>query len=325
MGKRLKIKFLFGLIVFSLISPAINAQDKNTHKTGTDSTMLKSGTDSTTLKTGTDSTTLKSGTDSTTLKTGTDSTMLKSGTDSTMLKTGTDSTMLKTGTDSTMLKTGTDSTTLQSGLKEESSDVNILFIVDASLSMKEKLAGGITKMEAAKKVLQDAMNKIPANVNLGLRVFGQSFSNIPNLDCRASALLVPVGQGNRRSIIERIRQIVPYGLTPLEYAIKQAATDDFSEVTGTKTLIVITDGAETCGGNPCGFVRSLPLMGIKIKIDVVGLDLKREPRARYQLNCISETSGGKYYDANSSDELVESVSNSVSKAITGKILPRSSK
>ncbi len=259
------------------------------------------------------------------IKTGTDSTMLKTGTDSTMLKTGTDSTMLKTGTDSTMLKTGTDSTTLQTGVQEEASDINILFIIDASYSMKEKLAGGVQKMEAAKKVLQEALSKIPQNVNLGLRVFGQSFTNIPSIDCRSSALLVPIGQGNRRAIIERIRQIMPYGLTPLEYAIKQAAQDDFSEVQGTKTLIVITDGAETCGGNPCGYVRSLPLMGIKIKIDVVGLDLKREPKARYQLNCISETSGGKYYDANSTDDLVNSISNSVSKAISGKILPSTKK
>src|SRR5262249_41451593 len=99
--------------------------------------------------------------------------------------------------------------------------------------------------------------------------------------------------------------------------------EDFRGVQGQKTLIVITDGADTCGGDPCAYVKSLPMRGIKLKIDVVGVDLKREPAARAQLNCITETANGKYFGANSAAELIDGVSKSFEKAISGRVLPKS--
>jgi hypothetical protein len=52
------------------------------------------------------------------------------------------------------------------------------------------------------------------------------------------------------------------------------------------------------------------------------LDLKKDRLARSQLNCVSETSGGKYYDANSADEFIGSVTESVNTAISGRVLPK---
>ena len=68
----------------------------------------------------------------------------------------------------------------------------------------------------------------------------------------------------------------------------------------------------------------LPAYGIKIKVDVVGLDLKHDRLAREQLNCITERSGGKYSDANSANDLIDSVSASVNKAIHGRVIVRPS-
>jgi len=61
-------------------------------------------------------------------------------------------------------------------------------------------------------------------------------------------------------------------------------------------------------------------LGIHLKVDVVGLDLKHDRTARDELNCVAEGSGGKYYDVNSAPEMIESVSNSVNQAISGKVL-----
>src|SRR5262249_42735860 len=165
----------------------------------------------------------------------------------------------------------------------ESGPVNILFLVDASYSMKEKLGGADQKIDAAKQVLQNALSRIPTDINLGLRVFGQGFTNDPSIDCQQSALLVPMGQGNRRAIIDQIRQVRPFGLTPLTYALMQSE-HDLRSVQGPKTLILITDGAETCGGNPCEYVRRLNEIGIKVKVDIVGLGLKRDKAAHDQLD-----------------------------------------
>jgi len=264
------------------------------------------------------------------------STTLQTGTGSTTLQTGTGSTTLQTGTGSTLIQSGTDSSTIQAGVQREAAPVNILFIVDGSRSMLEMLEHDTQKMDAAKQVLQQALSRIPNDVNIGLRVFGQGstgpqhsmFGIAGGLDigreCTNSALWVPIAQHNRRSFIEKVRQIKPYGMTPLAYAIGQAAAHDFRNVEGSKVIILITDGADTCSGNPCEIIARLPSLGIKLKVDVVGLALGREPEARKQLDCIAKSSGGKYYDAKSSGELINGISASVSKAIEGRVVLRPS-
>lgn len=263
------------------------------------------------------------GANSAQLQTGTQNTLLQTGTQNTMLQTGTQNTMLQTGTAGALIQSGTASSLIRGGVDKEAGPVNILILLDCSFSMKEKLEGNMQKMDAAKMVLQQALTRVPSDVNLGLRVFGQGYTGDPFMDCKQSALLVPLGQGNRRSIIERVRQVHPYGLTPLEYGLRQAAENDLAGLNGPKTLILISDGADTCGGNPCEFIKQLPRMGIKLKVDIVGLSLKNRPddvMARHQLKCITETSGGKYYDANTAAQLIESISASVNKAISGRVI-----
>lgn len=237
------------------------------------------------------------------------------------LKSGTESTTLRTGTQSTTLQTGAQSALIKGQVEQEKGPVNILLLIDASYSMKEELGGDMQKMDAAKQVLQNALTRIPSDVNLGLRVFGHRFEGNPSIDCQQTALLVPLGRGNRRSIIEQMRTVKPYGLTPLTYALRQAALD-LTPMQGTKTIILLSDGAETCGGDPCSFIARLEGMGIKLKVDIVGLGLRRDKEAKEQLNCIASVSGGKYYDANTAAELIDSVAKSVNTAIQGRVITK---
>lgn len=207
------------------------------------------------------------------------------------------------------------------GGEDESGAPNILFVLDASYSMKEKLSGEM-KMTTAKEVLQNALSRIPNNVNLGLRVFGQNYSNLAQIDCQQTALMVPIGQHNRGAIIKSIRQIEPYGMTPIMFALRQAAEEDFRGIVGPKTVILITDGADTCGGDPCAYLSILRARGIQMKVDVVGVDLAREKAAREQLKCITAVSSGRYYEANSSQALIDGISTSVDQAISGRVLPK---
>ncbi len=164
---------------------------------------------------------------------------------------------------------------IQGGV-EDAGPVNVLIILDASYSMKEKISG-MTKMACATQVLENAVARIPNDVNVGLRVFGQQFEG-GAMDCQSTVLLVPLGTGNRRSIVDQVRQIKPFGVTPLDIALKYAASDDFRGVIGRKRVILITDGMDTCGGDPCRTISSFPAYGIKIKVDVVGVDLKERSK-----------------------------------------------
>lgn len=244
---------------------------------------------------------------------------LQGGTDSTTLQGGTDSTTLQGGTDSTTLEGGTEGTTIHGGAQRDGGPVTILFLVDASLSMKDNLGKDTQKMDAAKRVLQNALAKIPSDVSLALRVFGHFNSPMVN-PCESTALLVPPGTGNRRSIVNKMREIRPTGMTPLTYAIAQAAERDLARVVGKKTIILITDGEDTCGFDPCAYVQTLASRGINLKVDILGLDMKRAHDARKQLDCIARSSGGKYYDNDTAAKLVESISHSVSQAISGTVI-----
>jgi Mg-chelatase subunit ChlD len=269
---------------------------------------------------------------STPLQTGTQSTTLQTGTQSTTLQTGTQSITLQTGTQSTALQGGAYGTILQANIKRQGGPVNILILVDASRSMNESLKSGLAnfmgmsdkttqKMDAAKIVLQNTLARIPQDINLGLRVFGQGFDNNPMTDCTKSVLLVPLGKNNRRLIRDAVSGLKPFGLTPLTYALLQAERD-LRDLPGTKTVILISDGVDTCGGDPCELIRKMEAMGIHIKVDIVGLGLKGDANARDQLNCISEASGGKFYDANTAGELLDSINVSVRQAIQGKVITK---
>ncbi|HEY9757138.1 MAG TPA: VWA domain-containing protein [Oculatellaceae cyanobacterium] len=224
---------------------------------------------------------------------------------------------LQGDTSSTYLQSGANSSLLQGGVDRE--PINILFLIDASYSMKEKFGGTERKMNAAKQVIEQAILRIPPDVSVGLRVFGQSFSEVIQIDCRQTALLVPLGAHNRAGLIQAVRTIQPAGLTPLETALRMCAEEDFNNVAGSKIIILISDGRDTCGGDPCKFISLLPRYGIKLKVDVVGLSL-HDKGAQEELHCVAESSGGRYFDANNIGELIQSVSRSVDKAISGKII-----
>jgi hypothetical protein len=254
---------------------------------------------------------------------------LQTGTQSTRLQTGTQSTMLQTGTENTMLQTGTQSLMLQAGTAHNVEETNIEVLIDCSQSMKEKLPGmddtRDPKMETAKRVLEQTMATIPSDVNVGLRVFGQSWQNDPFMDCQQTALLVPIGTHNRRAIVEEVRQLKPYGLTPLGFALLQAAKD-LQKKGGNKQIILISDGAESCGTDPCEIIRMITKQyGINMKVDIVGLGLKDDPEARRQLNCIASQSGGKFYDSNTTAELVDNLRKVAPAArgeVSGKVLTK---
>jgi Mg-chelatase subunit ChlD len=285
--------------------------------------MLKSPAATSTLQGGSQSTLLQGGSKSTMLQAGSQSTLLQGGSQSTLLQGGSQSTMLQAGSKSTLLEGGTKGAIIQGGVEHIREKLNILFLLDCSRSMKEKFSSADPsseeKMEAAKKVLEESLVKIPEDINIGLRTFGQGFSASNASDCRQTALLVPLGLGNRDAIRDRVKAIKAFGLTPLEYALKQAVEDDFRGSVGTKVIILISDGADTCDGHPCEFISQLPNYGIKLKVDVVGLDLK-EQNAKKQLDCIAESSGGKFYDANTAGDLIKSVSTSVDRAISGRVI-----
>lgn len=180
----------------------------------------------------------------------------------------------------------------------------MMLVLDSSGSMKERAAGGETKIAAAKKALGEVIGSLPADQSVGLRVYGAKvFSKTDPGACTDSQLVVPVGTDNRSQLRSAVTKYRPYGETPIGYALQQAGKDLGSS--GERTIVLVSDGEPTCAPDPCKVARDLTKQGVDLKINVVGLDV--DGAAREKLQCIAGAGNGTYYDVDSSEEFAVSL------------------
>lgn len=165
----------------------------------------------------------------------------------------------------------------------------ILFVFDASQSMLGRWNSD-TKISVAVKMLNnmvDSLKKRP-DVELGLRIYGHQ-SPVPPQDCKDTKLEVPIGKNTHDKIKERLIGIKPKGTTPIAYSLEQAAKD-FPVGGGRNIIILITDGKEECGGDPCAISKAFRDKGVILKPFIIGIGL--DESVKTSLQCV-----GNYYDA----------------------------
>lgn len=172
------------------------------------------------------------------------------------------------------------------------SNTRILFLLDGSGSMLQKFEGK-SKYETAVRLiyeLSDSLEKAKSKVQIGVRLFGHQFSREAH-KCEDSRLEIPFSSTNAVNIKYYLNKITPKGFTPIAYSIFQAAQNDFGlERNGLNAIILITDGEETCGGNPCAAAQMLEQKRISLKPFIIGLKLDDSLKSKF--DCI-----GTYFDA----------------------------
>lgn len=176
-------------------------------------------------------------------------------------------------------------------IKAQESEVlsPIIFIYDASGSMWAKMQNK-TKKEIAAEALSSAVSNMPDDQKIGLVAYGHR----DKTDCRDVELLVDMESGNKSMVMEAIKKINPLGKTPLAYSAELVI--DKIRASGNKaTVILITDGIESCDGNICNNIKKAKNDGVDFKLHIVGFGLKSEETA--QLICAAKAGGGQYYDA----------------------------
>ena len=182
-------------------------------------------------------------------------------------------------------------------------DRAVEIVVDASRSMWGRMDGE-PKMVVAKEILEDVSYWFPEDLNLALRAYG-STSPSDNNDCADSTLLVPFGEENRESIRRAIAGLRPLGQTPIAFALNQA-TRDFGTLQDDRTLVLVTDGIESCGGDPVQAARELREQGIMVHLIGFGLGNATDEDAA-SLQEVANASGGRYVTAGSAEELKEAL------------------
>ncbi|MCP5451722.1 MAG: VWA domain-containing protein [Gammaproteobacteria bacterium] len=170
----------------------------------------------------------------------------------------------------------------------------VLFVLDGSGSMWAKV-GDQPKIDIAKTVMTDMLRKLPPDVNAGLMVYGHNRKD----DCNDIALVAPIGS-DRATIVQALHNVSPKGKTPLTGAIQLAALQ-LRQTEGSASVVVVSDGKETCEGDPCKAAQAVTTTGADLRIHVVGFDVT--PDETQQLNCIAKEGKGKYFAAANAEQL----------------------
>ena len=155
---------------------------------------------------------------------------------------------------------------------ETSAQGKILFILDGSGSMRAKM-GNKDKIAVAKEVMTKLIKELPDNVQVGLEVYG----HLRKDDCNDIEVLSPVGTASKE-LIKQIQAINPKGKTPITKSLELAA-EQLEAVEEETTIVLISDGQETCEADPCAALKALKDRGIKVKIHVVGFGVTKEEQA----------------------------------------------
>jgi len=181
-------------------------------------------------------------------------------------------------------------------------------IFDSSNSMNGRI-NGVKKIDLAKKALHHLCATLEdSSFEVGLRVFGND-QRIPLNDReradKDSKLVIPIRSKNAASIREYIPSLVAHGRTPIGYSILQAGRDLQKYKEKNPMILLISDGVESCGGDPLEAIKAVHASGIKVKAHVIGFDLK--PDEKKALQALAAAGGGKYYDAKNYVGLLKSL------------------
>ena len=184
---------------------------------------------------------------------------------------------------------------------------HVMFILDASNSMWGQIDGK-AKIDIAKDVLTRQFASLPEGTQAGLIAYGHRFDRKLN-DCSDMELVAGYGRHTPEQVKDLLDYVTPKGQTPiaatLEESINWVSVSGDGKPVATPTVVLITDGAESCDGDPCTAAAKLAAAGIDARVHVVGFDLNDEQRAL--VGCIAENGGGRYFDARDARGLNEAL------------------
>ncbi|MES2906834.1 MAG: VWA domain-containing protein, partial [Pseudomonadota bacterium] len=184
---------------------------------------------------------------------------------------------------------------------------NTMLILDASGSMWG-LVDGQSKISAARSAVDSILSKWHDGDNLGLMAYGHRSKG----DCKDIETLIPVGAFDAAKIKSSVAALSPKGKTPIAASLR-AAAEALKATENKATVLLVSDGIETCAPDPCAVAAELKKAGIDFKAHVIGFDVT-DPAAKTQLQCIAKATGGVYLDARNADSLQNALGKAVEAA-----------
>jgi Ca-activated chloride channel family protein len=181
----------------------------------------------------------------------------------------------------------------------------VQIVLDASGSMAARVPGG-QKMALAKAAIREFVSNLPEGSDVSLRVYGHKGSGSKKdkqISCQSNEVLYPMGRYDSQQFEAALNKVRPAGWTPLASAIAAARADlQQSAQENVKNVVyVVSDGIETCGGNPVEEAKKLSQAGIRPVVNIVGFDV--DDAGQRQLQSVAEAAGGVFKSVHSARDL----------------------
>ncbi|GKV55182.1 hypothetical protein NCCP2222_11290 [Sporosarcina sp. NCCP-2222] len=173
---------------------------------------------------------------------------------------------------------------------------NVVILMDASGSMKGEVDGRV-KMDLAKEAIENFTSQLDNEVNVALFAYGHKGAGTQadkGLSCGAIDEVYPLSSYDKNSFHDAMESFGASGWTPLAGAIEKAAVylASYDREEYRNIVYIVSDGIETCGGDPVEAAKQLNVSDIEAKVNIIGFDVDDEGQA--QLKQVAEAGGGQY-------------------------------
>jgi Ca-activated chloride channel family protein len=175
-------------------------------------------------------------------------------------------------------------------------DADSILVLDASGSMWGQVQGK-PKVEIAREAVAAMLESWPADEPLGLIAYGHRRKG----DCSDIEVVSMPERLDPAAFIRRVNGLQAKGMTPITASVRLAA-EQLKSSEQKATVILVSDGEETCNADPCALGKELEAQSVDFTAHVIGFDLPEGP-ARQQLQCLASSTGGKYLEARDAGEL----------------------
>ncbi|WP_019244461.1 MULTISPECIES: VWA domain-containing protein [Bacillus] len=182
-------------------------------------------------------------------------------------------------------------------------NTNIAILLDASGSMAQKI-GGKTKMDLAKNAINEFVASMPEGANVSLRVYGHKGSNSDSdkkSSCNSTEIVYDLKPYNSSVFTSSLGKFQPTGWTPIAKAIIETKADfEKANLPGKNIIYIVSDGVETCDGNPAKAAKELHDSNIEAVVNIIGFDVDRN--GQKQLLAVAEAGGGEFETVDTAED-----------------------
>ena len=186
------------------------------------------------------------------------------------------------------------------------SDVAVEVILDASGSMLQRLDGN-RRIDIARRAVTDLISDALApGVPFAFRAFGHR-----QPDACDTELMIPLSPLNPASARATVAAMEAKNLakTPIADSLAQVP-NDLAGIEGEVVVVLVTDGEETCEGDPRKVIETLRSSGYDIRVNIVGFAID-EAALKQEFAAWANAGGGSYYDAADAGQLGNGIRNAL--------------